>query len=144
VSVENGKDDEDTSEDINQDDGERKSEGKFAFSGLQRLARQLDDDYPLLANEVFKVFIQSCNVQVAAITREGFQRRFERFLQKVAQSIETPAPEVLDGLFHQAIQAKRQIATWKNIAKAIKSDKFGRSLKFLRVEIKRFETSTAY
>lgn len=113
---------------------EKEDEEEDRFYRLKRLTEQLDNAVRLYPEKIWSV-----NVQAAPLKREKFQSRFETFLQNAGPHIPAPTPEILDGLFRQAIQAQKRIMAWEDIVKAIKSDEFGRSLECLRAEVARFE-----
>ena len=121
-------------EEEKEDDEDDEDDKKYCFYRLKRLTEQLDNAVRLYPEKLWSV-----KVQAAPLKREKFQSRFGNFLQNAAPHIPAPTPEILDGLFRQAVEAQKRIMAWEDIVKAIKSDEFGRSLKCLRAEVARFE-----
>ena len=124
----------DGSEEEKEEDGDDEDDKEYCFYRLKRLTEQLDSAVRLYPEQLWSV-----NLQAPVLKREKFQSRFGNFLQNAVPHIPAPTPEILDGLFRQAIEAQKRIMAWEDIVKAIKSNEFGRSLKCLRAEVARFE-----
>jgi len=129
--VPEGYEDEEDSED---EEGEREDEENYCYR-IERLAKQLDDAVML---KPWEVFIQPVETQASTMNREDFHSRFRSFLNGLTPNSQEPTPEILDGLFRRAVQAEKEYLAWDKTVMAVKSQKFRRSLEYVREELHRF------
>jgi hypothetical protein len=76
-------------------------------------------------------FIHPVEEQVSFLKRSEFHTRFQRFLEELTPNPRKLPCEMLDDLFHLAVEAEQQLLAWDKTVSAVKSDEFAKSHEYL-------------